>query len=239
MPKPGRVNRAALRQLSPNRNLGIAIRPLPEFNIVYVKNPKAACSTLLVWLDRMHTRDYEHEFANVHEEHRLPYARDVGWRKVSRMLSGSAYRFTFVRNPVRRFESAYWDKVVPAGRWRDEIRGVLGLSSDDEKPLTFEQFLDAVEQQDPVTEMNPHWRPQHLNLWHPLITYDRVGRLESFDQDLEQIREEAGLPHVPLQVRNRSKKRRGGPVYDDRPDLVRRVEELYAEDMEIYGYEKS
>ena len=235
MPKPP-VNRAALRELTPERNLGVAIRPLPEFNIVYVKNPKAACSTLMVWLDRMHTREYDHHFTNVHEQHRLPKVREVGWRKVSRMLSGSAYRFSFVRNPVRRLESAYWDKIVAEGRWRDEIRAVLGLPAEGDETLSFEQFVTAVEQQDPVNEMNPHWRPQHLNLMHPLVSYDRIGRLESFDQDLEQIREEAGLPHVPLQVRNRSKNRSGAPVYDGRPDLVRRVEELFATDMELYGY---
>ena len=234
MAKPP-VNRAALQQHSPERNLSVAIRPLPEFDVVYVKNPKAACSTLLVWLDRIHTRDYEHQFTNVHMQHRLPVVREVGWRKVSRMLSGSAYRFSFVRHPVRRLESAYWDKVAPPGRWRNEIQAVLGLPSDNETPLTFEQFVDAVEQQDPVIEMNPHWRPQHLNLWHPMVTYDHIGRLESFDQDLARICEEANLPHVPLDRRNAGRDRPAS-VYEGRPDLRRRVEELFATDIELYGY---
>ncbi|MEQ6903700.1 sulfotransferase family protein [Nocardioides sp. YIM 152588] len=229
------VTRRAIKEGFPHRNLKSTIIPLPDFGVVYVKNPKAACSTLLLWLDRIHTNDFEHEFGNMHTQHRLPLVTDVGWPEVSRMLSGSAYRFTFVRNPVRRFESAYWDKIVHSRQWRPEVQRVLGLPEDEDSSLTFEQFLDAVEQQSPA-EMNPHWRPQHLNLFHPLVTYDRVGRLESFDADLERIREEAGLPKVPLGVRNTSKHKDGTSVYDGRPDLVRRVEQVFAADFEIYGY---
>lgn len=232
----GDLTRRLLREQFPTVNLPRVIRPLPEHGVVYVKNPKAACSTVLLWLDRIHTGEFDHQFANVHDQHRLPLVPDVGWRNVTRMLAGSAYRFTFVRSPLRRFESAYWDKIVHSTRWRPEVQTVLGLPADESSPLTFEQFLDAVERQDPVHEMNPHWRPQHINLLHPLVSYDRIGKLESFDADLELIREEAGLPQVPLEVRNRSKNISGESVYDARPDLVRRVEKIFAQDFEIYGY---
>jgi hypothetical protein len=230
------LTRRAIKQNFPAHNPSRAFRPLPEFGIIYVKNPKAACSSIMVWLDRMHTGDFEHEFTNVHAQHRLPAVRDVGWRKVLRMLSGSAYRFSFVRHPLRRFESAYWDKIARSGRLRPQVQAELGLPEDPDSSPTFEQFLGAVEQQDPVTGMNRHWRPQHVNLMHPLLSFDRIGRLESFDSDLELIRKEAGLPHVPLQVRNTSKYKDATSVYDGRPDLVRRVEDLYAKDFELYGY---
>ena len=226
----------AIKQSFPAHNPNRAFRPLPEFGIIYVKNPKAACSSIMVWLDRMHTGDFEHEFTNVHAEHRLPGVREVGYRRVLRMLSGSAYRFSFVRHPMRRFESAYWDKIARPGRWRPQIQAVLGLPEDPDSSVTFEQFLEAVEQQDPVTGMNRHWRPQYVNLMHPLLTFDRIGRLETFDSDLERIREEANLPHVPLQVRNTSKRKGETSVYEGRPDLVRRVEAIYAKDFELYDY---
>ena len=64
-----------------------------------------------------------------------------------------------------------------------------------------------------------------------------MGRVESFDADLERIREEAGLPHVPLEVKNTSRSSKSSDsVFDGRPDLVRRVEQLYAKDFELYGY---
>jgi Sulfotransferase family len=225
-----------MRAYFPHKRLSRYLHPLPDHDLVYVKNPKAGCSTILLWLDRMHTGELDHVFTNMHTQHRLPTVADVGRRKVVRMLSGGAYRFSFVRNPLRRFESAYWDKIVFSENWRSEVQATLGLPLDRSAGLTFEQFLSAAEQQDPIAEMNPHWRPQNVNLMHPLLTFDRLGRLENFQADLEVIREEAGLPQVPYDHRNPSKHRGQESVFDNRPDLVRRVEKLFADDFELYGY---
>jgi hypothetical protein len=217
--------------------MGQYLRPVPGLGVIYVKNPKAGCSTILLWLDRLHTGEHDTEFSNIHNQHRLPTVGDVGRRNVMQMLQGGAYRFSFVRNPLRRFESVYWDKIVHQFRqWRPDVLTALGVDVHSEAPVSFERFLGLVEQQDPLTEMDPHWRPQHINLLHPVVTYDHVGRLESFTQDLEQIREAAALPRVPLQTRNTSVHTGGDSVYDNRPDLVRRVEGLYTTDFELYGY---
>lgn len=232
----GAVSWQAMRRYFRGRNMVRYLRPVPEHGIIYVKNPKAGCSTIMVWLDRLHTGEYDAELSDVHREHRLPTVRDVGRSTVARMLSGTAYRFSFVRHPLRRFESVYWDKIVDNLNWRKNVPAALGLDLDPDATVSFEQFLRIVEQQDPVREMNPHWRPQHINLLHPLITYDHIGRLEDFAADLEHIREAAGLPHVPFEVRNASRHTTADSVYDGRPDLVRRVEQLYTTDFELYGY---
>jgi hypothetical protein len=232
----GAVTWRAMRRYFPGRSMGRYLCALPEHDVIYVKNPKAGCSTILVWLDRLHTGDYDHEFGDVHQENRLPAVREVGRATITRMLSGDAYRFSFVRHPVRRFESVYWDKMVYNLKWRKNVPAALGLDLSPDTVVPFEQFLSIVEQQDPVSEMDPHWRPQHVNLMHPLITYGHVGRLEDFAAELEHIREAARLPHVPLEVRNTTRHERSESVYDGRPDLVRRVERLYATDFELYGY---
>jgi hypothetical protein len=232
----GAVSWRAMRQYFPGRGMRRYLCPVPEHKVIYVKNPKAGCSTILVWLDRLHTGDYDHEFGDVHQENRLPTVRDLGRATIERMLSGSAYRFSFVRHPVRRFESVYWDKLVHNLKWRKNVPAALGLDLSPDTVVPFEQFLSIVEKQDPVSEMDPHWRPQHVNLMHPLVTYDHVGRLEDFAAELEHIREAAGLPHVPLEVRNTSRRTETDSVYEGRPDLVRRVEQLYATDFELYGY---
>jgi hypothetical protein len=118
-------------------------------------------------------------------------------------------------------------------QWRIKIRRALGLPKDHDQELTFDQFVAALEAQAPI-RMDAHWRPQHLNLMHPLIEYDLVGRLESFDADLARVREATGLPDVPCPNRNRTK--RDGSLFDGRPDLRRRVEQVYARDFELYGY---
>ncbi len=138
---------------------------------------------------------------------------------------------------MRRFESVYWDKIAHKKlRNRHDTPAALRLDVDPDTSVSFEEFLVAVEQQDPVTEMKPHWRPQHVKLLHPLDTYDHVERLESFETDLEPIRDEAGLPKVRLEVRSLSRHAGSRSVYDGRPDLAHRVEQVYAKDFELYGY---
>lgn len=211
--------------------------PLPEQGVVYVKNPKAGSSTLMVWLHRVHSGDPQADLDNMHRDHQLPTIRDLGREVVLAMLGGDAYRFSFVRHPAARLESVYRGKILRHHRFRRRVAPALGLPPDPSEPVTFEEFLAAVEEQDPLTEMDPHWRPQHLNLLHPFVEYDRVGRLESFASDLERICEEARLPRMPVETKNAAPARQTtDSVYDGRADLRRRVEQLYALDMELYGY---
>lgn len=228
------VTRGALRAYFPHGGLGRRIVALPEHGCVYVKNLKAGCSTVTLWLHRIHTGD--HEFTpqtTRHSEFGVPRPGQVGWPVVERMLSGEAFRFTFVREPARRAESAYRDKILNAAdeEFRSKVRGALGLP--DDAPVTLDRFVAALEAQDPL-EMDPHWRPQHLNVLHPLVTFDHVGRLESFAEDLAHVRDACGLPDVPVAVRNATS--RGAGLLDERPDLLRRVQRVYARDYELYGY---
>ena len=226
-----------MKAFYPRLSLRLYVHALPKHGLVYIKNPKAGCSTVRL-AEPDPQRSVRLSPTNVHAEHLLPRPADLGWPCIGRMLGGKAYRFTFVRDPLRRLESAYRDKIVRAvsSQWRDKIRGSLGLPLGSEEPLSFEQFLAGLEQQDPVTEMDPHWRPQHVNLMHPLIEYDRIGKLETFDADLAKIREEAGIREVPLEKHNVRRMNDHDSVYDGRPDLERRFREISATDFELYGY---
>lgn len=224
-----------LKQYFPGGRVGNRLMPLPEYRCIYVKNAKAATSSILLWLHRIHTGDHDFKVRNIHMNHGLPQPEDLGWDVVTQMLSGEAFRFTFVRHPVPRVESAYVDKIVRQknDRWRNKVRQVLGLPKDHDEALTFDQFVAALEAQKPI-RMDPHWRPQHLNLMHPLVEYDFVGRLETFDADLARVREATGLPDVPVPMRNRTK--RDGSLFDGRPGLLDKVRNIYATDFELYGY---
>jgi len=226
---------AQMKRFYPRYLLKTRIVALPELGLVYVKNPKAASSTVVLWLDRLHTGDHSFDTRKAHRDSHLPTAEDVGWRVASEMLGGSAYRFTFVREPLGRFESAYHNKVVRLGRWRMKVQALLGLPEDRDAEVSFEQFLTAVERQDPL-DLDLHWRPQHLNLMHPLVSYDLVGHIETFDRDVAEIRRRVDLPDLAMESRNVSRTKPAASVYDGRPDLVRRVRQVFAEDFEIYGY---
>jgi hypothetical protein len=229
------VTWAEMRTYFPHRPLADHVFALPEHNIVYVKNPKAACSTVLLWLDRLHTGDHDFSPSNVHTDNRLPKVSSIGRRRIARMLSGEGYSFTFVRDPLRRFQSAYLDKIVNAERWRRQIQTALGQEPDAARPVSLDDFVTGIERQDPVSEMNPHWRPQHINVMTSLIRYDHIGRIENFATDLEIIRRGADLPPVPVEVRNVTKTP-SDSIFADRPDLEERVRAIYADDFEIFGY---
>ena len=83
--------------------------------------------------------------------------------------------------------------------------------------------------------MDAHWRPQHLNLLHGLVDYDFVGRLENFAADLARVRDLAGMSDAPIEVRNAVARPSDGLV-DGRPGLQRRLRDIYARDLELYGY---
>ena len=231
------VTHDALLRYYPNGRYWTRLQPLPDSGCIFVKNPKAATSTVMLWLHRIHTGDHTWVPGHIHREHGLPEPAEVGWEKVTWMLAGGAYRFAFVRDPIRRAESVYLSKVRKhrAHRVRADLERTLGLPVDRRRDLSLDQFVAALEIQarDPI-EMDPQWRPQYLNLMHPLVEYDYVGRVETFGPDLARIRAAAGLPDVPFEVLNRSK--RPGGLFDGRPDLLRRVSDVYAQDLELYGY---
>jgi hypothetical protein len=232
-----KVTADAIRDYFPTGGLMRRVQPLPDYGCIYVRNAKVATGTTLLWLHRVHTGD--HDFTperSIHVENKLPRAEDLGWEKVVRMLNGDAFRFSFVRDPVRRLESAYLSKVVRARRYpgRVELQKILGLPEGPDNDVTFDEFIAALEMQDPV-RMDVHWRPQHLNLMHGLVEYDLLGRLETFASDVARIREATGMPDVPLELQHVSKRPAAG-LFDGRPELLRKVTDIYARDFELYGY---
>jgi sulfotransferase famil protein len=230
------VTEDALRAYYRGQRFGNRLLSLPDYGCTYVKNPKAACSTLTLWLHRIHLGDPAAQIrGGIHSNHRVPTADDIGWDEVARLLSGDGVRFTFVRHPVSRAESVYREKLLVHGVRRVAVQRILGLPEDPESVPTVDQFVAALEAEEPLV-MDPHWRPQYLNLLHGLVEYDVVGQLETFDVDLARVRELAGLPDVPVERVNVTPSTRSGNVFDDRPDLMRRVEAIYAMDFELYGY---
>jgi len=230
-----RVTHEALSGYFPDGRFAQRLNALPEFGCIYVRNAKVGTASVLMWLHRIHTGD-QHWVPerSVHAEHAVPGVEDLGEDRLAAMLAGDAFRFSFVRDPLRRAESAYLNRIVQMPRYlgRVKLQRALGLPEDAAGHLTPEQFVAALEVLEPMA-MNPHWRPQHLNLMHPLVPYDLLGRLETFADDLGRIQEAAGLPRVPAEVRNASN-RRGGAPFD--AGQLRRLRRVYEADCDLYGY---
>jgi len=94
------------------------------------------------------------------------------------------FKFTFVRNPYTRILSAYLDKIKKDSIEKQQIYNFAGISLEYE--ISFLEFLKILEKIPPVN-MNPHFRPQYINICYPLVNYDFIGKFENFNEDLIKV----------------------------------------------------
>jgi len=207
------------------------------YSYVYVANPKAACSTLKLILSKAERNDPDFTPQSLHHRKHLPLLtpNKLTEKEQHGLFDGSSYVFSFVRHPFKRAMSAYTDKILGNKQQKREILEALGKQ--DEKnnyPVSFADFIAVISDQDPAT-LNPHWRPQHLNLATDLIRYDFIGRLESFDADMAQVRARLQLPYFGTPHKNR-KSHQAPVIQTVSPETRSKLETLYANDLQVFSY---
>lgn len=204
----------------------------PQFGVLYVNNPKVACSSIKLTLQRAECSDPGYvPPTSVHDHDASPL---VTFPQIEPEVALNAARFTFsfVRNPFTRLISAYLNKIyLPqnSGRPREQA------GFDKNTRPGFDEFILAICAQEPMS-MNPHWRPQALNLSVDLIRYDFIGRLEQFDIDWAHVTTQTGLP---------AKAATGGarthlwsvPTPEYGPQSAAAVRRAYQVDFERFGYD--
>jgi len=140
------------------------------------------------------------------------------------------FKFTFVRNPYDRLVSCWNDKRYDGAR-----------NKKSKAELTFEQFVDQLvvdvnKKYDGDIAMygNPHVKSQSGMLQSAPL--DFIGHLETFDVDWKKICDHFNVqPAVENIHQNKTKRKAYHEYYNDRTKQI--VTELYAEDIEIFGYE--
>lgn len=155
------------------------------------------------------------------------------------LCDGTPFSFTVLRNPWDRVRSAYLDK----------INRVIFVPN---KPnATFEQFLNAIYKQDPVS-MNAHWQPisqRCVTAGPNRFSYSKLYKLEEhFEESLAEAFSHLGIP----QSRTRAAMGKIGRQNVGRSDITTRdsrwksyrsprareiIEEIYHDDIEVGGYE--
>ena len=135
------------------------------------------------------------------------------------------YKFAFVRNP--------WDRIVSQFAYmqqRPDLMDYLGMTAETE----FKAYLDLIRLKEHV-----QWMPQVRFLLDQdgSVLVDRIGRLESFNEDCAQIFAALGLTLDQLPGHaNRSKRHSFRYYYSDR-ESIDMVADLFAEDVDYLGYE--
>lgn len=167
--------------------------------------------------------------------------RHAGLRTILRdePALASYFVFGFVRNPWSRMLS--WHRMIR--RWVDEVpegRPLESLRSFEVNPFARRVAVEMPDFEDFVLRGPEEFarlrRPQVGYLRTPRRSADLIGRQESFDADLERVRERLGLPP-------REEHRYNADVeeVDYRahytPRMRDRVGELFARDVAEFGYE--
>ncbi|RYU60884.1 hypothetical protein EWI61_06305 [Methylolobus aquaticus] len=209
---------------------------------VYVETPKVACSTIKLTLQRLELGDdeFHHEqWADMHKRQFSPLLGPAQVGDLTKFLSrGDLLKFCFVRNPYTRFLSCYLDKIVGNATQKIQILRQLGHDpSSLQTEISFEQFLAAVEAQ-PISVMDPHWRIQYYQTFQDTLTYDFVGRFETFEADFHHIGRLVSpdfQKYYKAEDRHRTSANVNLTRYYD-ADLQRRVYERYRKDFDAFGY---
>ncbi len=136
------------------------------------------------------------------------------------------FKFAFVRNP--------WDRLLSC--WRNKVLEDNYFEFD---PATHAQMKDFAAFVDYVGGLDVRTADRHLRSQSELIdlnAIDYLGRLESFDSDLNEISRYLELPEKEIVRKNVTAQ---NIVYRDdyTPALQDQVAEIYRRDIQIFGYQ--
>lgn len=210
-----------------------ALRASRSGNIVYLNNPKVGCSTIKNILWNTLADEPRARKVDVHDIEASPFDNQIDqmdWLADARI-------FTFVRNPFVRIVSAYLNKIADQKpiQWSAFVRR-YGVDSG--PVIGFDAFIRLISEDAPE-RLDPHWRPQHLNVMYPFVQPNMMGKLENMDAVLPLVLERyLGLPPVPVQRKSRHGTNASASYLDyfTNPDTLDRVLTLYAEDFRYFGY---
>jgi hypothetical protein len=221
---------------------------------VYVENAKAACTAVKSILG-------EWEFSESNLGNAIPQAYldnvhinvvgtpfvkpfQLGQALFDGLIDNDEYlRFSFVRNPYARLLSAYLDKIVRQKPESEQIfqeASRLGFedTAEDFSFLSFLRTIASLMQQE--LWLDKHWRPQALQLAPEHIFYQFVGKVETFEDDIQRLADVLGFkrPTTEREYGHETQARsRLTDYYDDQTQAL--VQTLYASDFITFGYDSN
>ena len=129
------------------------------------------------------------------------------------------FKFAFVRNPFDRFISYCAFMTREQGQFERDPKAVM------------RHYI-----------ANPPWQHVLFQPQHGFVTdgsgallSNCIGRVETMQQSYDEIAARIGVPTAALERVNQSSRRDYRQYYDD--ELIEGVANLYARDLELFGYE--
>lgn len=143
--------------------------------------------------------------------------------EVERDFFRDAYKFTMVRNP--------WDKVISQFVFmqkRDDLRRFIGM----EREATLAEYLELILKKEHV-----QWMEQHRFFLdeNGEVMVDDILRFEHFKKDVASVMSRLGITFETFLHRKKGDRRHYSTYYD--PQTKEMVQEIYAKDIALLGYE--
>lgn len=226
------------------QDLSYGVNVSLKHKYIFVETAKVACSTIKLTLQRLELEDPNFERKDFEDLHIREYSPLIKLQQLANFESyfkrDDFYIFCFVRNPYTRLLSCYLDKIYKPTHFKKAVLKGMGLDENDiNHPVSFEEFIEVIEQQTPI-EMNNHWRPQAHLICLNTIEYNKIGRLENFSDDFSLIGKQLSpdfskfyAPEVRHQTDANSLLKK---YYND--DLYARVYEIYKVDFLSFSYDR-
>ncbi|GAA5218524.1 sulfotransferase family 2 domain-containing protein [Corallincola platygyrae] len=193
---------------------------MDKYECIYIHIPKAAgTSVLSALMDGDPNPDRDHTgFKTYLESNPAKFNR--------------YFKFSFVRDPWDRLISVY--TYLKGGGNGGADRYFEQLIAD--KYPTFEDFVLEYLDKDRIHQ-HILLRPQFLFLYDHKdeCRVDFVGRLESIDDDFENVAARLKL-ECKLPKSNRSKRKKK-EAYLSNPKVINKIADLYSRDIELFGYQ--
>ena len=152
------------------------------------------------------------------------------------LLDGSHRLFTFVRHPVARFWSCYLTRFLNRRENSKIVRAIADYAGMPERSdFPPELVLDYVKDTSPVT-MDEHIRPLWSCTGIERLPIDFIGRVETMEEDVRTLLDMGFLDagHVG---RFKHLNRSAGAEFPDKARIDRIIRDVYARDMELFGYD--
>lgn len=161
---------------------------------LYMKNHKAACTTVLATLmdnliklrgDGAETID----MASVHTPPKsllLTGPRGLNMPRVMEDLADRrVFKFTIVREPVARTVSAFSDKIIKGEKQKAKLMRHLKRPVDSD--ISLSEFLDIMANDEGARDVDRHWRSQRKEVSYEFIDYDFVGDMADLNGAMSHV----------------------------------------------------
>ncbi len=222
----------------------------PAHRYFCVAIPKSACSKIKLILQQLEGLPLPADPMRIHyrDTPGMNFVPSIGdfptTTGVEILTSPHWFRFAFVRNPYARLFSAYKSQVMdlssPYIGFRESIRQKAGYPTPPGAALGrvgFADFVGYIAGQ-PDEQRDGHWKSQTGTLHLGTISYDFIGRVESFRQDFAPLLQRFAAPgeliaSLDERVNVTAQLPLAAAYHKALADLVYTT---YQNDFEIFGY---